>query len=94
MLVSVLRILKILLPKFLSILPSPNLHINKNRRKVTFPDPTHKCENLFLTITWRDYKNWLLRRIFGPNRENVPGDFWELRSEEFIKCPLHTALLG
>jgi len=36
----------------------------------------------------------MLRRIFGPNRENVPGECWELLYEELIKCPLHTALLG
>jgi hypothetical protein len=94
MLVSFVRILKILLPKFLSILPSPNLHVNKYRRKFTFSVPIHKCENLFQTITWRDYENWMLRRIFVPNRENVPGECWELLSEEFKKCPLLTALLG
>jgi hypothetical protein len=28
----------------------------------------------------------MLRRIFEPNRENVPGECWELLYEEFIKC--------
>lgn len=94
MLVYFLRILKIPLPKFLSILRSPNLHTDKKRRNVNFSVPTYNYENFFLTLTWRIYENWMLRRIFGLKRENVPGECWELRSEEIIKCPLLIALVG
>jgi hypothetical protein len=94
MLVYFLRILKIPLPKFLSILRSPNLHTDKKRRNVNFSVPTYNYENFFLTLTWRMYENWMLRRIFGLKRENVPGECWELRSEEIIKCPLLIALVG
>jgi hypothetical protein len=35
----------------------------------------------------------MLRRIFGPNRENVPGESWELLYEEFIKYSLHIRMI-
>jgi hypothetical protein len=51
----------------------PNLYTIKNI-KITLFSPIHRCENLFLTITMTDSKNWMLRRLFEPMRENVPGE--------------------
>jgi hypothetical protein len=42
----------------------------------------------------RIFENRLLRRIFGPEREEVAGNWRRLHSENFITCTLHHILLG
>jgi hypothetical protein len=39
-------------------------------------------------------ENRVLRRIFGPKREEVAGGWRKLHIEDFITCTLHQMLLG
>ena len=46
----------------------------------------HKCETLLLTLreecSLRVFENRVLRRIFGPRRDEVTGDWRKLHNEE------------
>jgi len=55
---------------------SQNLRI-KTQRTITFPGVLYECENCSLTLReglrLRVFENRLLRRIFGPKRDEVTG---------------------
>ena len=64
---------------------SKNLKI-KIYRIIILPVVLHGCENLSLTLReerkLRVFKNMVLRRIFGPRRVEVTGEWTRLHSEE------------
>jgi hypothetical protein len=41
----------------------------------------------------RAFENMVLRRIFGPKRDKVTGEWRKLHSEEFMICTAHQILL-
>jgi hypothetical protein len=47
----------------------------------------HECETWSLTLReghgWKAFGNRVLRRIFGPKREEVAGGWKKLHNEEF-----------
>jgi hypothetical protein len=55
------------------------------------PVVLYGCETLSLTLSegyrWKVFENRVLRRIFGPKREEVAGEECIMRS--FINCTLH-----
>jgi len=40
------------------------------------------------------FENRVLRRIFGPRRDEVTGEWRKLRTEELIICTPHPVLFG
>ena len=68
-----------------SMLLSKNLKI-KIYRIIILPVVLHGCENLSLTLReerkLRVFKNMVLRRIFGPRRDEVMGEWRRLHNEE------------
>jgi hypothetical protein len=42
----------------------------------------------------RVFENRMLRRIFGPRRDEVAGGWRTLHNEELHNCTLHQILLG
>jgi hypothetical protein len=42
----------------------------------------------------RAFENRVLRRVFGPKREEVAGGWRRLMMRSFITCTLHQTLLG
>jgi len=67
------------------MLLSKNLKI-KIYRIIILPVVLHGCENLSLTLReerkLRVFKNMVLRRIFGPRRDEVMGEWRRLHNEE------------
>jgi len=53
---------------------------------IIFPVVLHGCETRSLTL-WEErklrmFENMVLRRIFGPRRDEVKGEWWKLHNEE------------
>ena len=67
-----------------SRLLSKNLKI-KIYRTVILPVVLYGCETLLLTLReerkLRVFENRVLRRIFGPRRDEVTGEWWRLHNE-------------
>jgi len=68
-----------------SRLLSKNLKI-KIYRNIILPVVLYGCENWWLTLreerTLSVFENMVLRRIFGPSRDEVPGEWRRLHNEE------------
>ena len=68
-----------------SSLLSKNLEI-KIHRTIIFPVVLYGCETW--SLTWREerrlrvFENRVLRRIFGPKRDEVTGEWRKLHNEE------------
>ena len=64
---------------------SKNLKI-KTYRNIIFPVVLYGCETWSLTLReerkLRVFKNMVLRRIFGPRRDEVTGEWRRLHNEE------------
>jgi len=63
---------------------SKNLKI-KIYRTIIFPVVLYECETWFLILReerkLRVFENMMLRRIFGPRRDDVKGEWRRLRNE-------------
>ena len=70
---------------FSSSLPSKNFN-NKIYRTVVLPVVLYGCETWSLTLRevhrLRVFENRVLRRIFGPKRDEVTGEWRKLHNEE------------
>jgi len=68
-----------------SSLLSKNIKI-KIHRTITLPLVLYGCENWSLTLReerrLRVFENRVLRRIFGPKRNKVTGEWKKIRNEE------------
>ena len=73
-----------------SRLLSKNLKI-KIYRTIIFPVVLYVCETWSLTVReerrFRVFENRVLRRIFGPNRVEVTGEWRKLHNEELNPYP-------
>ena len=62
---------------------------NKLDRTIILPVVLYGCESWSLTLReerrLRVFENGMLRRIFGPKREEVTGEWRKLHNEE-LKC--------
>jgi hypothetical protein len=72
-----------------SLLPYRLLSRNvkvKIYKTIILPVGSYGCETLFLTLReehrLRVFENRVLRRIFGPKRDEVTGEWRKLHSEE------------
>jgi len=56
------------------------------------------CETWSLTLReerkLRVFENRVLRKIFGPRRDEVKGEWWKLHNEELKDCTPHPILCG
>jgi len=73
-----------------SSLVSKNLKI-KTYRTIILPVVLYGCETWLLTL-WdelrlRVFENWVLRRIFGPKRDEVTRAWKNLHNEELDRIP-------
>jgi hypothetical protein len=68
-----------------SRLLSKNLKI-KIYRTIILPVALYGCETWSLTLReerrLRVFENWVLRRVFGPKRDEVTGEWRKLNNEE------------
>jgi hypothetical protein len=68
-----------------SVLLSRNLKTKINRT-IILPVVLYGCESLSLPLSeerrLRVFENWVLRRIFGPKRDEVTGEWRKLHNEE------------
>jgi len=80
-----------------SRLLSKNLKI-KIYRTIIWPVVLYECETWSLTLRekrkLRVIENKVLRRIFGPRRDEVTGDWRRLHNEELMICTPHPILCG
>ena len=57
-----------------------------------------RCETWSLTLREerrvRVLKNWVLRRIFGPKRDAVSGEWRKLHNESLVICIPHPMMCG
>jgi hypothetical protein len=64
-----------------------NLEKMKMYKTIVFPLNLQECETWFLTLReenrLRVFENKMLRRIFGPKRDEVTGGWKKLHNEEF-----------
>jgi hypothetical protein len=62
------------------------------------PVVSNGFENGSLTLTAehrpKAFENRVLRGIFGPERQEVTGDWRKQHSEEFTICTVHQMLIG
>ena len=76
---------------------SKNLKI-KIYRTVILPVVLYGCETWSLTLreerNLRVFENRVLRRIFGPRRDEVTGELRRLHNEELNVCTAHPILCG
>ena len=74
-----------------------NLKI-KIYRTIIFPVVLYGCETWSLTLReegkLRVFENMVLRRIFGPARDEVTGEWRRLHNEELNDCIPHPILCG
>ena len=67
-------------------------------RTIILPVVLYGCETWSLTLreerSLRMFKNRVLRRIFGPKRDEVTGEWRKLHNEELNICTPHTILFG
>jgi hypothetical protein len=65
---------------------------------IILPVVLHGCESWSLTLReghrLRVFENRVLRRIFGPKKDEVTGEWRKLRSGSFIICTHHRIFLG
>jgi hypothetical protein len=72
----------------------------KECRKVILPAVLYGCENFPLTLReerrLRVFENRVLRKIFGPKRYEVTGEWRRLHDEELydLYCSSNSILLG
>ena len=63
---------------------------NKIYRSIILPVVLYGCESWSLTLREEDrlrvFENRVLRRIFGPKRDKVTGEWRKLYSEELNPC--------
>ena len=80
-----------------SRLLSKNLKI-KIYRTVISPVVLYGCETWSLTLReerkLRVFENRVLRKIFGPRRDEVTGEWRRLHDEELMTCTPHPILCG
>jgi hypothetical protein len=73
-------------------LPSRSVKIKKYRT-IILPFVLHGCETWLLTLreecSLRVFENRVLRRIFGPKRDEVTGEWRRLHNEEI--CALYSS---
>ena len=73
------------MPKLLSSSLLPKNKKNKIYRKIILPDVLCACETWSLTLRkerkLRVFENRVLRRIFGPKRDEVTGEWRKLHNE-------------
>ena len=78
-----------------SSLLSKNLKI-KIYRTIILPIVLHGCETWLLTLRegsrLRVFENRVLRRIFGPRRDEVTGEWRKLHNEDLMICTPHSVL--
>jgi hypothetical protein len=48
-----------------------------------------KFDTLLLDVKVKEHRLRVLRRIFGPEREEVAGDWRKLHMRNFITCTFH-----
>jgi len=67
-------------------------------RNIILPFVLYGCKTWSLTWTeerrLRVFENRVLRRIFGPKRDEVTGECRELHNEELNDCTPHPILFG
>jgi len=67
-------------------------------RTIILPVVLYGCETWSLTLreerSLRMFKNRVLRRIFGPKRDEVTGEWRKLHNEELNICTPHPILFG
>jgi len=80
-----------------SRLLSKNVKINVYRT-IILPDVLYGCETWSLTLReerkLRVFENMVLRRIFGPKRDEVTGEWRRLHNEEINDLYSHPILCG
>ena len=80
-----------------SRLLSKNLKI-KIYRSIILPVVLYGCETWSLTLReerkLRVFENMVFRRIFGPRRDEVTGEWRRLHNEELMMCTAHPILCG
>ena len=80
-----------------SRLLSKNLKI-KMYRTIILPVVLYGCETWVLTLSeerkLRVFENMVLRRIFGPRRDEVTGEWRRLHNEDLMICTAHPTLCG
>ena len=80
-----------------SSLLSRNLKI-KMYRTIILPVVLYGCETWSLTLReesrLRVFENRVLRRIFGPKRDEITGEWGKLHNEDLIICTAHPILCG
>jgi len=67
-------------------------------RTIILPVVLYGCETWSLTL-WEErrlglFENTVLRRIFGPRRDEVTGEWSRLHNEELMICTPHPILCG
>ena len=76
----------------MAVLLSKNLKI-KMYRTIILPVVLYGCETWLLTLReerkLRVFENMVLRRIFGPRRDEVTGEWRRLHNEELMICTAH-----
>jgi hypothetical protein len=76
---------------------SKNIKI-KIYRTIILPVVLYGCEIWSLTLRekhrLRVFENRVLRKIFGPQREEVTGEWRRLHNEELMICTPHQILFG
>ena len=80
-----------------SRLLSKNLKI-KIYRTIILPVVLYGCETWLLTLReerrLRVFENRVLRKVFGPKRDEVTGEWRKLHNEEVMICAAHQILFG
>jgi hypothetical protein len=75
---------------------SKNINI-KIHITITLPVVLYGCGTCFLTLReehrLRVFENWVQRKIFGPKRDEVAGE-WRRVQRSFIICTPHQILFG
>ena len=70
----------------------------KTYRTIIFPVVVYGCETWLITLReerrLRGFENRVLRRIFGPKRDEVRGEWRKLHNEELMICIPHPILFG
>jgi len=65
----------------------------KIHRSIILPVALYGCETWSLTLR-EERRLRVLRRVFGPKRDEVTGEWKKLHYEELIICTAHPILFG
>jgi hypothetical protein len=69
-----------------------------NYKTIILPVVLYGCETWSLTLTeehrLRVFENRVLRRIFGPKRDEVTGGWRKVQMRSYVVCMLRPVLLG